>query len=171
MTMSRPKIEIRPTRADRALEWAGWAMLILLWALVLFHFPGLPDTIPTHFNAAGEPDDYGSRAMLFMLPAIATALTGGMTALNRFPHLFNHPAVITTENAARHYRGATRLIRFLKLAVSTIFTLIVHKTVQTATGGKGGLGASFLPLTICLMLIPVLVFALSTVRNNRRGVQ
>lgn len=51
--------------------------LMLLWALALVLFLHLPSTIPIHFNALGQPDQFVPRtpASWFLLPAVATALS------------------------------------------------------------------------------------------------
>ena len=50
-------------------------LLVVVFILVPFGYayyiyPSLPDTIPTHFNASGEADAWGSKDSIFMLPII-----------------------------------------------------------------------------------------------------
>src|SRR5689334_19196218 len=112
---SRPKIKLKLSLADKVIEVAGFLALGFLWTLTVSNFSSLPEIIPTHFNGAGEVDDYGSKNMILILPVIATILFAGLTFLNKFPHLFNYPTEITGENAEKQYRSATRLMRCLKL--------------------------------------------------------
>jgi hypothetical protein len=58
-----------------------------------------------------------------------------MTILNRYPYLFNYPIAINSENALRQYTNSTRMIRYLKLSVVTIFTLIVLFTIVRLPAG------------------------------------
>ena len=146
--MPRPKITIPLTATDKMAEAAGWALVVALWALVIYNLAGLPHTIPTHFNAAGQPDGYGGKYTLLSLPLMATILFAGITALNKYPHIFNYPTEITAENALRQYTAATRLLRYLKLVVVVIFFAIAQQTISTATGASAGLGLWFLPVTL-----------------------
>jgi uncharacterized membrane protein len=164
---ARPKLTIELTPADRLLEGVSAALLILLWAGTLLFYSRLPEQIPTHFNAAGEADGFGSRQGIFALPAVATIIYIGMTLINRFPHLYNYPMQVTVENAARLYASATRLIRVLKLSVVIIFGSIVFLTYRSALTEAKGLGSWFLPLVLAVTLLPTLVFIVKAFRKPR----
>ncbi|MBV5314103.1 MAG: DUF1648 domain-containing protein [Prolixibacteraceae bacterium] len=156
----RPRIKIERTSLDKVVDLAGWLVLAGLWLMILLNYADLPETIPTHFDAAGKADDYGSKSTIFMLPVIATILYAGMTRLNLFPHIFNFPTKITTENALGQYTNSTQMMRYVKLVIVFLFTIIVFKTMQTATGKSDGLGIWFLPLVLVLALAPFVVYLL-----------
>lgn len=161
--MERPKLKLTLTTFDIALELLGWLALIALWGLTLVHFSDLPNTIPTHYNAAGKIDAYGSKNTIFILPIIGSVLFAGLTVLNRFPHIFNYPTEITPDNALRQYTNATRMIRVLKFVLVFIFVLIQLKTMQSAIGNTNGLGIWFLPATLLLIFIPLAYFVVKSV--------
>ncbi len=161
----RPKIKIERTPTDIILEIMGWVALAGLWIFILMNYSNLPETIPTHFNGAGKVDNYGSKATLFMLPIIATLAYIGLTVLNNYPHVFNYPTKLTAENALRQYTGATRMIRYLKLVIVLVFSMIVFMTLQTAAGQSDGLGAWFLPFTLGLIFIPLGIFVIQSFRK------
>ena len=154
----RPKIKLELTAADKIFEIIGWLLIIVIWGLTIANYSNLPETIPTHYNGAGQADGFGGKATILTLPIIATILFIGLTVLNQFPHVFNYPTNITQDNAFRQYTNATRLIRYLKLVVVFIFVLIVYKTIQHANGKADGLGVWFLPLTMGLIFIPLIYF-------------
>jgi len=162
----RPRIKIEPTSLDKVVDLAGWLILAFLWVMIFLNYADLPDTIPTHFNAAGKADDYGSKSTIFMLPVIATILYGGMTRLNLFPHIFNFPMKITAENALAQYTNSTQMMRYVKLVIVFLFTIVVFKTIQTATGKSDGLGFWFLPLVLVLVLTPVIFFLIRFYRTK-----
>ena len=62
MEEQRPKITLIPSTADKLLEVLGWLILFVLWGYTISHYSSLPDTIPTHYNAAGEADGFGRKA-------------------------------------------------------------------------------------------------------------
>lgn len=162
----RPRIKIENTSLDRVVDLAGWLVLAGLWLMILLNYADLPDTIPTHFNAAGKVDDYGSKSTIFLLPVIATLLYGGMTRLNLFPHIFNYTKKITAENALAEYTNSTQMMRYVKLVIVFLFTIIVFKTIQTAGGKSEGLGIWFLPLVLVLALALFLVYLLRFYRTK-----
>ena len=61
---NRPKIELQLTQRDKILEVIGWILLIGIWILTFTNYFDLPETIPIHFNAAGEADGFGSKLSL-----------------------------------------------------------------------------------------------------------
>jgi len=166
MEIERPKHKLIPSTADKLLEVFGWLILIVLWGYTISHYSSLPDTIPTHFNAAGEADGFGSKASLIGLPVIATLLFIGLTVLNRYPHSFNYPTTITEDNALRLYTLATRMLRYLKLVLLVVFGGIEFMTIQHASGKGAGLIAWFLPLTLVLIFLPLIYFVVKSLKSN-----
>ncbi len=140
METERPKTTPIPTSTDKLVEALGWLILLVLWGWTINHYSALPETIPTHFNAAGEADGFGSKASIIGLPVIASLLFIGLTVLNRYPQSFNYPTTITKDNALRQYTLATRMLRYLKLVLVLDFGGIEVMTIQNATGKGAGLG-------------------------------
>jgi uncharacterized membrane protein len=162
----RPKLKIQLTPTDQVLELLGWGVLLALWVWTGMSYSSLPDTIPTHFNAAGEADGFGRKVSIVGLPLIATLLYIGLTLLNRYPHIFNFPTPITQDNALRQYTNATRMIRYLKLILVLVFAGISFQTIQQANGTGEGLGLWFLPLTLVLVFMPLVYFVVKSFRTN-----
>jgi len=156
----RPRIKLELTQSDKTFELIGWLLICAVWTLTISNYKGLPDIIPTHYNASGIADGFGEKWMILTLPLVATVLFTGLTILNKFPHIFNYPNEVSTENALRQYTIATRLIRFLKLIIVVIFGLISYQTISHANGQTKGLGMWFLPVTIGLIFIPIIYFLL-----------
>lgn len=50
--------------------WWSIPVLVLVLAATALVYPGLPDTIPIHWNAAGEANGYGPRITIFLMPLI-----------------------------------------------------------------------------------------------------
>lgn len=154
----RPVLKLEWTFVDRILEITGWVAMVVLWILTIRYYPGLPDSIPTHFNALGQVDGYGGKGTLLILPVIVTVVVVGLTILNRFPHVFNFAVSITQENALKQYTNATRFIRYLKLVIVLIFGLIAFNMVQNAQGKADGMGIWVLPLMLGLIFIPLIIY-------------
>jgi len=163
----RPKLKIQLSALDQIFELLGWGVLLALWIWTGTSYSSLPDTIPTHFNAAGEADGFGRKASIVGLPVIATLLYVGLTILNRFPHIFNFPTPITPDNALSQYTNATRMIRYLKLILVLVFAGISYQTIQQANGTGEGLGLWFLPLTLVLLFMPLVYFVIKSVQANK----
>jgi uncharacterized membrane protein len=158
----RPIIKLELTTTDKAIELLGWISIMAIWLLTIISYTNLPDIIPTHYNAEGDPDGFGGKRLILIEPFIATVIFFGMTILNKFPHTYNYLTEITTENALKHYTDATRLIGYLKLNVVIVFGLILLQTIRNANGQADGLGTWFTPMTICLLFIPIAYYLIKS---------
>jgi len=161
-------VKLKRTSLDWIIEVAGFSFLVVLIALPLIWYNKLPETIPVHFNAAGEPDGYGGRATLWILPVTGLFMWLLLTVLEAFPQVYNFPVKITPENIVTQYRMATRLIRILKSVILIIFSFISFQTIKTATGGASGLGKAFLPVFL-LIIFGVIIIYLVRSMNNRQS--
>lgn len=84
----------------------------------------IPTLVPMHFNAAGEIDRWGSRAELLVLPVISWLMYGLLTAVERFPGIWNTGVKITEENRERVYGLLGHLLSTLKLLIIVLFAWI-----------------------------------------------
>jgi uncharacterized membrane protein len=164
---NRPKIKIKRTIVDWIIEFAAFTFVVFLIVLPIINYSHLPETIPVHFNAAGEADGYGSRTTLWILPVTGLFMWFMFTVLEAFPHIFNYPVKITAENAETQYRLAIRLLRVLKTVILIIFSFISFKTIDTAGGSASGLGKAFLPVFLILVFGVILVYFVKSVNNKQ----
>ncbi|HMV23387.1 MAG TPA: DUF1648 domain-containing protein [Saprospiraceae bacterium] len=165
MPEERPRLKIIHTTSDLLMEITGWILLVMVWFIVLKAYNSLPDIIPTHYSANGNADGHGPKVSILLLPAISTIAYIGMTILNKYPHIFNYPAVITRENALKQYTMATRMIRVLKLAIVVLFGVIALVTLRNVKTGQEDLGAAFLPASMLLIFVPVAYFTIKSLKK------
>jgi uncharacterized membrane protein len=162
----KPIIKITRTTIDWVTEFVAFIFLILLIAMPLIYYNKLPEAITVHFNAAGQPDGYGSRSTLWILPVTSLFLYLLFTILEAFPHIYNYPVEITPDNAFKQYRLATRLMRILKTVILMIFSFLSYKTIRTATGEAAGLGKAFLPIFLLLTFGVIIIYVARSLNNR-----
>jgi uncharacterized membrane protein len=160
----RPKLNIVLSPQDRFLEVLGYVLLCLMWGTAMFAFRELPGNIPIHYNTSGKADSYGNKFFLLLLPVIPTAIFFGITALSKYPHIFNYIVTITEENARRQYSLALRLLRVMKIAVVLIFlvnVLFTYVFTKDINSGGGGWNIVF---TFIIMLFPTIIYCVAACR-------
>ncbi len=81
-----------------------------------------------------------------------------MTALNRFPHLFNYPVTISEQNAEIQYQYAKTLISALKFTTIGLFIFIQNQTINIANEMTVGLNIQYLVVLIIASFIPIVVY-------------
>jgi uncharacterized membrane protein len=162
----RPKLKLELSPVDKTAEIIGWVIVFVVWVMTLTNYQNFPDIIPTHYNISGKADGFGGKMTILYSPLISTILYIGMTMINRFPHVFNYPSSITPENALQQYTNATGLIRYLKLVIVCIFGLLSYKTIQHTNEHDQGLGLWFLPITLSLIVTPLIYFAVNSFKTK-----
>lgn len=149
-----------------ALEWLGWTLVTVLWSLCAFAYFKLPETIPVHFDTDGNIDRYGSKLTVWLFPAIATVLYLGLTALCRYPGIFNYPVAITDENRQYQYRNAVRFLQLLKLIIVFIFLIVAWVAYRAATGTMNRAPGWLLPCIIGLVGVPAIIMVIRAFRRK-----
>lgn len=165
MDFNRPRIELTNSATDSRVEFICKVLAAIIWILSCYAMFNMPQTIPLHFNSNGQPDSYGDKKTIFILPLLGTLLYWGLTQLNKFPHLFNYTTRITAENAHSQYSMATRVLRFLKLSILLIFALIIIMIYLSATGVVNGLSLWFLPVILAVLLVPTIVLVIQSLKK------
>jgi len=161
----KPVLTIHLNSIDKAIEYAGWLLLIAIWVYAIIHYAELPDQIPVHFNAQGEPDAYGGKQYYFVTLIISSVIFIGLTILNKYPHLFNYMKKITQENALKHYTTATRMIRMLKLILILVFGTVTY--MQTMDDGYNtSLSAWFMPIMLVCLFGPLVYFIMRMMQKR-----
>lgn len=156
--MSSRKEKQRPVLELPLSGWEkGWELLALIGIFVLLFlvcqwWEVLPQRIPTHFGAGGEPDAWGSKSSLLIIAIVAIATYGLLTIFNRYPHTFNYLVEITEANAEEQYRMARQLMAVLKVEITWMFAYIQWIIIQIALGKASGLGSLFLLITMIVLL-------------------
>lgn len=158
--VKRPRITIKPTTSDKVLELIGWMLLLAMWVLTISNYSNLPDKIPTHYNAAGEIDQYGAKVNLLILAFIATIIFVGPSILTSYPHMFNYPSRINQQNALKQYTNMTRMLRILKLALLIIFGYLIYHPLQNS----GGLDPWFMPVSMGFIFVSLVYFVIKSLR-------
>ena len=141
--MQNPKLKIKLDTYDKVLEILGAASFILIIMLPFNYYGQLPEVIPSHFNAMGMADSYSSKAVIFVLPSIGFIIYMALHTLNRYPHVFNFPKPITSENAYQQYRATTKLIRLINTIIILALTFITYSTILTALDLQSGIPTLF----------------------------
>ncbi len=162
----QPRLIIEPMAADRALEALCITILLAMWVLTVSYLLILPEHIAIHFDMQGQPDGYGSKWVLLFSPVFASILWIGLSVLNKFPHKFNYPVKITKDNAARQYSLAIRLIRWIKLGILLLFSILLHTFYSSALSEELKNIWWIIILSVIIGLVPLIIFLIFSVKNK-----
>jgi uncharacterized membrane protein len=138
----------------KLLEFIGLAALgglfWLTWS-ALYGPNRLPDRVPTHFNAAGTPNAWGSPSGMILLPVIAGSLYLLMSVVSMFPGAFHYPVRVTAQNIARLQAVTLGMVAWLKVELACLFAALQWALIQSARSGDGHLFPMILPVFIVVV--------------------
>lgn len=157
----------KPQLLDWILEVLGLVTLLSSVVFLIYHYGNLPDTIPRHFNAAGEPDGFSKKGIIWLLPLIAIGLYAGLIWLSR---LLTQPRFlpnIPDEQIPSYLRLITRFIRWLKLIIVALFGYLMWGSIQVALGHTDTLSPWLLPVTIAVFGTTLAWLIVKSRRFNR----
>lgn len=154
---NQPVLDLPKSTAEVWLDVVSWIFVTAGLALAAGYYSDLPDLIPTHFNASGDADKFGSKNTIFILPVLSAVLVGGVVWLAKFPHRFNYLHKITPENAAFEYQRMRTMMRVINALTSLLFLVITWDILRAASGGAKGLSVLFWIVFILLMVVPPLM--------------
>jgi uncharacterized membrane protein len=141
--MDRPVLKLEKRTLDWVLEFLNGITLVFLLIYPLIYFLEIPDTIPNHFNIQGEPDGYGSKNGIWILPGMGVFLYLLLGLFRNIPQVLNIPVEITPENAELQYRLVTRMLNWLSLLILLISSILVYKQIQAGFENSMRLGYVF----------------------------
>jgi len=162
----QPKLEMPRTGLEICCE----AVAAITGAFVFIYLSAtwttLPEKVPTHFNFAGTPDQWGSKYMLLLLVGVTFVIYVGLSILSRFPHIYNYPFAITDENRQRQYLLARQMLTTLKAELVCVFVFMTWQTVSVARGRAADLTGWFIPVFLVVVFGTMIIYFIRAHRSR-----
>jgi uncharacterized membrane protein len=136
------------------MEALALAALATIVGVVAMHWAELPAQVPRHFGISGNPDGWGKRNGMLLLPLTAIGLYILITVASRYQRLINVPMAIDRD-APEVQRLLQSMSITLKMVVLFVFAYLEWADVNTALGRSAGLGELFLPISLVAVFLPL----------------
>jgi uncharacterized membrane protein len=142
------------------MGWMAWSAL---------HGPNpLPERVPTHFDAAGNANAWGSPRGILILPLLGVLTYAGLSLVSRFPSAFNFPVTVTPQNRERLQALALQMVSMVKAEALGLFLWIEHLVLQAMRqGSSGNFHPGFMPVYLVLVLGTVGIHLAAMIRTSR----
>ena len=136
-------MKIKRKKFDIILNVLCWIILVSTMLFLIITWSKIPDTIPMHYDSAGNIDRFGSKLEILVLPIIILIVYTFITIIEKFPEAWNTGVKVTEENKERVYSTLLHLISTIKFIM---VGMVAYLTVHTALSLE--LSAWFTPLFI-----------------------
>jgi len=130
------------TTFDWILEAISLAILVAVFINLVAHWSELPDRVPRHYGALGNPNAWGTKNGLWVLPVVAVGLYLLLTAASRYQRLINLPVRVDRDLPEVRKLLLTMAI-CMKAVIMLMFAYISWAGINTALGRAQGLGRMF----------------------------
>lgn len=128
--------------------------LIAMFIYPAVNYQSLPDSIPSHYNFWGVPDDYSSKNTIWVLPSVGLLLYVSLT-------LVANKLIKPLVQKSHKNEDNARLFLIQLLTITMVaFFYIVYVTVLTAKGESEGLGRYFSSIFLLSFLLLVVRFSI-----------
>jgi uncharacterized membrane protein len=149
------------------LSLAGLAALALIVVNALHGPHHVPEKIPVHFDAAGQPNGWGSSVALLFLPIVAAGLYILLTVIAQFPSLFNYPVKVTADNRTRLEPLAQSLLSCVKAEILLLFVWIEFAWIQAIRGQGSVIGLKPIVVFLAAIAITIIVHFVAMFRTGK----
>ena len=136
---------------------------ILTITLPIVFWNKIPEVIPSHYNAAGIPDQYSDKGILIFI-LFMVALLMGIMSIAVYYVKQEMTSKYAKEASASQMSAAYIMLIFMNFAIQCIFAYI---TYCSATSNE--LGSFFLIFALMLVFVPIVVFVIYGYQNGKKN--
>ena len=154
--MEKNNIKVYRTIEGTIFEVAFLILAIIVWGLIIWFVKQAPDVVPTHFDASGNPNAWGSPIGIIFPCSIITISGAVMLILCYYPKSFNLSEKYKTP---RNIAISVRMLRIYGLLM-LLLTLAIAWTSLRSTSH------SPIPI-ITIVTIMVIVAIVTTIATHR----
>ncbi len=146
------------------LKVLSFLILIFIWFFTILNFSNFPETIPIHYDLAGNPDGFGSRNTVWIEAGIATAMFVMLFAVSKKP---NDPLLNIPQNIKENPILTELVVSIMLLIVMAMFGVISYESTLNALGKTKGLSL-ITNYLLGLMFWGIIVMLIYSYRLSRK---
>jgi uncharacterized membrane protein len=154
-------------------------LAVYSYFLIQFSLPHLPARIPTHFNAAGQPNGWGSPNTLWVLLFFQVLVTGVMLSVSicgrRFPGSVNlgtrRLGDYTPQQRERIWPLLDQMGGWMGVATSLFFVFLIREAIRAAESPQPRFRMGWLPLLFVGGMAGLAIYFVSRINRDAQSSQ
>ncbi|MBU4539405.1 MAG: DUF1648 domain-containing protein [Weeksellaceae bacterium] len=133
-------------------------ILVFTWIFTVLNFGNLPETIPVHYDFAGNPDGFGSKHTLWLLNGLMTAMFLFLFYVSKKP---DFPLLNIPQNLKDDPATADLVVAVLMIFAMSLLGNISYESMLNALGKTSGIGTTtnYLLGVIFIFIIGMLMYS------------
>lgn len=156
MVKNNPQVKLPKSKTVFIINLLSLLIMMSSFIYIIVMYNRLPETIPTHYNFAGEADQWGSKRTIFIFPVLMLFMFLLFYFLAKVPHIHNFPFKVTEENAGRVYPLSRLMLVVLNFEIICMFAYLT----MDITGKFFGQWFTIVTLSVPIMTIIFFLIAL-----------
>ena len=117
----------------------GFGLFLFAIAYITINWSALPAEVPTHYNALGEADDWGSKPFIYFIPLVSVALWVFIITASKYAKI-NIPGYDNNDGTPKQKALAQQMMRVLGVELLILLNLMSIKETYNLLGGSISLG-------------------------------
>ena len=151
-TFDIKSVKVHRTTEGTIFEIAFAIIAIVVWGIIIWLVHQAPDIVPTHFDASGKPNAYGSPSGVMIPSIIITIVAIGLMVTAYFPRYINMPFKITN---IQQVRLAIRQIRVMGITLLLMSLAIAYMML-----GMGSPSPTPIIAAVVLIFLEIIIFTI-----------
>ena len=151
-TFDIKSVKVHRTFEGTIFEIAFAIVAIVVWGIIIWLVHQAPDIVPTHFDASGKPNAYGSPSGVMIPSIIITIVAIGLMVTAYFPRYINMPFKITN---IQQVRLAIRQIRVMGITLLLMSLAIAYMML-----GMGSPSPTPIIAAVVLIFLEIIIFTI-----------
>ena len=116
-------MKVNRTKEGTMFEIVCGVLILVMWIVAFVLFKKSPDTVPTHFNIAGEVDATGDKITIIVMAIVGTIVTiMALLAAYKPDKAINIPFSVSSPT---QYVKMMRMVRVIAVEVAILFIIVI----------------------------------------------
>ena len=145
-------------------EIFNFLVFIFSWIYFTYSYDLINPEVPIAYDEDGNALTYESKSFLFAFPGLHTVIYLIFLILGRYPQIKKNPIQEKTENKMELYLYGRKLILYIKIITSFLFTYLTFGMIAVVNGSYGP-QEMYNCFAFLLLYIPGIIFYLYKCRK------
>ena len=149
-------MKVNRTKEGTIFELICGLLILVMWIVAFALFKNSPDTVPTHFDIAGNVDATGDKIVLLVMAVVGTIATATvLLAAYKPDKAINIPFTVSSP---AQYTKVVRMARLLAVEMALLFIVVI-----LMIGGKVT-GVAAIASVVAVMILTTIVYCVKIYR-------